>query len=621
MIDDKFDLSGKVNTDKKPFKQQRSGRSFGERSSYNDKKRPFKERTGSSDRNRSFGDRTNSDDRKRSFGSRSSEGSEGKREFSNRGDNPRFSKDRGFRDNKRFDNFKDRRNDSRPSKFESYAEKKTKPLYDANSSNEESVFEAKPVRAPRKEQCLEIGARFKVLIEDMTFEGLGVAKIDTVTKTGEEVKDFTLFIFGLIEGEQGFVEITKLDKKYGYAKVLRLFDENQSVYRTKPVCPLYGECGGCNLMHMNYKGQLVFKKKMVANTLKKIGNFTDIEVLDVIGMDGEPFEYRNKVQVPVCQKGFKMLSGFYKRDTHEVTPLDNCFIQTKLSTEIVKFTRNLLNEYGLKGYDEKRHTGDVRHILVRKNSTEKDVMVVLILMSKRILELPYLDEFIKKLTTRFPQVKSIIGNLNDKKGNTIMGSENFNIFGLDYFKDTLLDYKFKIGASSFYQVNHSQCEKLYSKAIELAKLDEEDVIIDAYCGIGTIGIICANHVKKVYGVEVVSEAIKNAKANLTFNKITNAEYVCAKAEDQIVKWMNLDIKPNVIFVDPPRKGCAQSFIETVIAMKINKVVYISCDPSTLARDMRLLVDAGYKASSVQPVDLFPQTNHIENIAVLTLEEE
>lgn len=472
-----------------------------------------------------------------------------------------------------------------------------------------------------KEKYIEKGERFKVTFSGYTHEGLAIAKIDGKDRKGCEYTNFPLFVFGALDKEQGFVEITKISKTYAYATMLRLFDENHSPYRNKPICPKYTECGGCNIMHMTYKGQLIFKEQMVKDTLKKLGGFDNLNVEPVEGMSMNNLYYRNKVQVPVgCVKG-KTICGFYKRETHDIIPLNECFIQTEYSTEIVKFTKNVLCEFGATGYNEKVDKGDIRHILVRKNHDESEYMIVLIVKSFEFMKKKDLDMAISKIIKRYPKVVSIILNLNDKKGNTILGEKCITIYGKDTITDELCECKFNIGAKSFYQVNHNQCEKLYSIAIEKAKLSSDDVVIDAYCGIGTIGIIASKHVKHVYGVEIVDEAIKNAKANAKLNKIKNIEFVCAKAEEQIVKWMESDIKPNVIFADPPRKGCDKKFIDTIISMKIKKVIYISCDPSTLARDARMLVDNNYKVKFVKPIDLFPHTSHIETIMCFELNEE
>lgn len=468
-----------------------------------------------------------------------------------------------------------------------------------------------------REKYIEVGEKFKVSFSGYTHEGLAIAKIDGKDRFGNEFTNFPLFVFGALDGEFGFVEIVKMNKTYAYANMLRLFDENHSKYRIKPICPNYSLCGGCNLMHMSYPGQLDFKQKMVESTLKKIGGFENLKIEPIIGMSSKPLYYRNKVQVPVATVNNKTLCGFYKRETHHIIPLSECFIQTEESTGIVKFVRNIFTEFGVSGFNEKNNSGFLKHILVRKNHDDSSFMVVVVVKEKDFIKKEYLTEAITKITKRYPKIESIIANINPKVGNTILGSECITLFGKAYITDILCGCKFKIGAKSFYQVNHEQCEKLYSLAIEKAELQESDVIIDAYCGIGTIGLIASKKVSKVYGVEVVDEAIKNAKENAKLNKISNSTFVCAKAEDQIVKWMQEDIKPNVIFVDPPRKGCDKTFVDTIIKMKIEKVIYVSCDPSTLARDLRLLVDGGYEIKYIQPVDMFAQTNHVENVVVLT----
>ena len=476
------------------------------------------------------------------------------------------------------------------------------------------------VKKEPREKFIEVGERFKVNFSGYTHEGLAIAKIDGKDRKGNEYNNFPLFVFGALDGESGFVEITKMTKTYAYATMLRLFDENHSIYRTKPICPNYKECGGCNIMHMSYQGQLKFKQKMVEDTLRKIGGFDNLDILPIIGNKNNALYYRNKVQVPVSSFNNKTSCGFYKRETHHIIPLEECFIQTTESTNLIKFIKNVLVELGVKGYNEKDKTGTLKHILIRRNHNDSQYMVVLVVNEKDFIKKELIELLISKITKRNNKVVSIIANINERVGNTILGDKCITLFGQDTITDELCGLKFKIGAKSFYQVNHDQCEKLYNTAIEKAELKKTDIIIDAYCGIGTIGLIASNKVSKVYGVEIIDEAIKNAKANAKLNKITNATFVCDKAENQIVKWMNEEIKPNVIFVDPPRKGCDKVFIDTIIKMKIEKVVYISCDPSTLARDLRILVDNNYEIKFIQPVDMFAQTNHVETITLLCLKE-
>ena len=366
-------------------------------------------------------------------------------------------------------------------------------------------------------------------------------------------------------------------------------------------------------MHMSYRLQLQFKREMVEETLRKIGNIEDIEVLPVIGMKA-PIAYRNKVQVPFRKKGFKTICGFFKRDSHEIIPLETCYIQPDLSTEIIHFVRNILNEFQIIGYRELDYSGLVRHVLVRTNFNLSEVMIVMVLTSS---DLPHQEEIIHKITKRYQMVKSIVININDKPGNTILGKKNITIYGSDTITDELCGLKFHIGAQSFYQVNPIQTEVLYNKVMELASLKENDILIDAYCGIGTIGLIASKKVKEVYSVEIVPEAIENAIMNAKCNQINNIHFVCEKAELQIDKWLKDGIEASIIVVDPPRKGCDKTLLDTISEKNIERMVYVSCEPSTLARDLKYLNEKGYHISRVQPVDMFPQTSNIETIVLLS----
>lgn len=455
------------------------------------------------------------------------------------------------------------------------------------------------------------GTKLVTKCVDLNHEGQGVCKIDGI-KDSEEVTNFPIFVNNMIPDEKGQLEITKLSKTYGYANVVKIFNDTRSKNRTRPLCPNYEKCGGCNIMHMSYPYQLEFKTKMVKDTLWKLGSIDNVEVLPTIGMSN-PDKYRNKVQVPFRKTFYKTVCGFFAKDSHNVIPLTECLIQPDISTSIIHFVRNMCNEFKIDGYVENDNTGLIRHLLVRTNHDLTEIMLVFVLTNS---ELPYKDEIIAKIIKRYPNVKSIIINVNNKVGNTILGEKCLTIYGNDYINDTLCGLKFRIGPKSFYQVNHVQTEKLYNKAISLANLNENDILIDAYCGIGTIGLIASKHVKEVYGVEIVDEAIKNAKINAKENKIKNSHYVCNKAEEQIVKWKSEGINANVIVVDPPRKGCDIKLLETIDEMNIEKVVYVSCDPATLARDLKILIQKGYKLEVVQPVDMFPYTSNVETIAYL-----
>lgn len=463
---------------------------------------------------------------------------------------------------------------------------------------------------------LKVGTIYKVKFTSYSHEGLAIGKINAIDEEGNKYENFPVFTFFALINEEGLVEITKLYKTYALGTLVRVNASSTSKDRCQPICPMYEKCGGCNIMHMNYKHQLEFKQMMVKDTLSHIGKLDNVMVNKVLGMDnGNGLYYRNKVQVPVSSNSNKTSVGFYQRNSHIVTPLNECFIQTKLSTEIVKFVKNILVSFGLTGYDEKKHTGDIKHIILRRNHDDSNQMVVIVTKNKNFLKPTDLNEFIKKVTMRYPTIVSIIQNVNPLTTNTILGDEVITLYGKNTLSDTLCGLKFNIGPKSFYQVNHEQCEKLYNSAISFANLSSDDIVIDAYCGIGTIGLIASKVVKHVYGVEIVKEAINNAIVNAKLNKITNATFVCNKAETQIVKWMNEGIKPTCIFVDPPRKGCDITLLNTIIEMNINKVVYISCDPATLARDL-LILSEFYDIKTVQPVDMFSQTSHVENVVFL-----
>ena len=467
---------------------------------------------------------------------------------------------------------------------------------------------------------IEVGRYVKVTIESYSHEGLGIAHIDGVNNNQEELTNFPIFVFNALIGETVIVKLIKVNKNLAYGEVDKLIESTTSLDRIKPICGSYAKCGGCNLLHMSYQAQLEFKRKTVVDTLAKLGDIYDVKVNGCLGMKSNPYYYRNKVQVPVQEiyKG-KTVTGFFERETHKVIPLNECYIQSELSTSIIIFTKNILIEHGMIGYNEQRKTGTLRHILVRRNYDESEIMIVLVLKDFKFIDekKEVLEEIISKIVKRYPSVKTIVANLNNAVTNTIIGDECKTLYGKAYINDILCGYKFMIGPKSFYQVNHEQCEVLYQKAIEQAKLTKNDIVIDAYCGIGTIGILAAKHVKEVYSVEIVDEAIKYAKKNAKNNNIDNITFECAPSEKQIIKWFEQGIKPNVIFVDPPRKGCDENFLDTIIKMNIERIVYISCDPATLARDLKLLVANNYKINSIQPIDMFSQNHHVETVVCLS----
>ena len=424
-----------------------------------------------------------------------------------------------------------------------------------------------------------------------------------------KVNGFTIFALNSIIGEVALLEIEKVNSNYAQAKILEI--KKKSKDRVTPICKQFLECGGCDLMHMKYSKQLEFKENMGKETLRRIGDLQTVDKVceGIIGTDNDNYHYRNKVQIPFSKIGKKTVCGFYKKKTHFIIPLEECYIQPQTCNEIAKFVKNLANEYGIDGYVENQKTGILKHLLIRKNSFN-EYMVILVTRSDKI---NCLDEVVKKITNRYPEVKSILLNIQEKDTNVILGSKTVVLYGKDELIDELLGYKFKLSHRSFFQINHNQTEKLYLTVKEFASFNKNDIVLDAYCGVGSIGITLSQSVKKVYGIEVVPEAVENAKENAKINGINNITFYTGKVEEVISDLK--DINFDVVVVDPPRKGCDQSFIKTIIDNNIKKVVYVSCNVATLARDIKLLSDY-YNVKRVKFVDMFPFSADVESVALL-----
>ncbi|RYL93412.1 23S rRNA (uracil(1939)-C(5))-methyltransferase RlmD [Sporolactobacillus sp. THM7-4] len=453
---------------------------------------------------------------------------------------------------------------------------------------------AEPIPVTRNDQV-------EVTFTDLTQGGSGVAKIE----------GYTLFIPGGLPGEKAKVQVLKTKKGYGYARILEFTQISKD--RVDAPCPFYDECGGCHIQHISAAGQLAYKRDIVKNALERIGGLIGIPVSETLGMD-DPWRYRNKIQVPVAWQNGHFAFGFYKKRSHDIVDMDHCIITDPVIDEVVQKARRIAEEKGVTPYDEVHNRGVLRHIMARIGSKTGEVMVVFV---TRTADLPFRKAFIKELTETYPQIKSIVQNVNTKRTNAIFGDETKTLWGRDVIYDQIGDVTFSISARSFFQVNPVQTEMLYGKALEYAQLTGEETVIDAYCGIGTISLFLARKAKQVYGVEIVPEAIEDARKNTELNKITNAHFEAGKAEDVIPKWRDEGIKPDVIVVDPPRKGCEASLINTMIAMKPKRIVYVSCNPSTLARDLKLLVAGGFEVKKVQPVDMFPQTMHVECVVLMS----
>ncbi|MBM5612250.1 23S rRNA (uracil(1939)-C(5))-methyltransferase RlmD [Listeria seeligeri] len=446
----------------------------------------------------------------------------------------------------------------------------------------------------KKNQSVEI------TIEDLTHDGNGVGKID----------GYPLFIPNTLPGEKVTAKIIKLSKNYGFARMENL--EVVSAERVEPPCAVYSKCGGCSLQHLSYVGQLAFKRNQVEETMKRIGKL-NVEVKETLGMEN-PWRYRNKSQVPVGFVNGKLTAGFYQKRSHEIIDMSTCLIQSEQGDFAVQKTREVLAKYGTEPYDEKTGKGDIRHIMTRFAHTTGQLMLVLVTTKDR---LPFKEEIIRDLTEQLA-LTSIVQNINPQKTNVIFGDRTKTLWGKDIIEDTIHGIRFAISARSFYQVNPLQTEVLYQQAIEAAELTGEETVIDAYCGIGSISLCLAKKAKHVYGVEIVDQAIQDARANAELNNLSNTTFETGKAEEVIPTWYKAGIVADVLVVDPPRKGCDEKLLQTILAMKPKKVVYVSCNPGTLARDMKILSDGGYEANLVQPVDMFPMTTHIEAVTVLNL---
>ena len=438
----------------------------------------------------------------------------------------------------------------------------------------------------------------KLTCDNLNHDGLGVAKVDS----------FPVFVFNFLPGEEALIEVTKVHSNYAIGKVIELL--NASSDRVKPECPKYGVCGGCDLMHMTYDAECKFKLNMVNETLKRIGHL-DYRITEILKAD-TPKYYRNKVQMPYTFNGKKNICGFYKKKSHDLVEVDDCLISPDKSLDITRFIRNLFNEYNLRCYDENKDIGTLRNVLIRKNYSDEYMVVII----SKENEINHLDEIVQKIIKRYSFVKSIILNYNPKKNNTILGETFKVLYGDDYLIEDLCGLKFKMSHKAFFQINHDQTVKLYNKIIELSNVTKDMSVLDLYCGVGTISLSFAKYAKSVIGVEVVNEAILNAKENANLNtdliNTKDIKFVLGKSEDVISEYID---KCDLLVVDPPRKGLDINVINAIIKSQIKKVIYVSCDCATMARDLNLLKD-NYIIEDAVCVDLFPRTANVESIVVL-----
>lgn len=503
---------------------------------------------------------------------------------------------------------------------------------------------------------LPVNKNDEVLLDiiGMTHEGEGVGRVE----------GFTLFVQGALPGEKVRAKVLKTKKQYGYAKLLELVQASGD--RIAPPCPIYDQCGGCQLQHMDYTAQLAWKRQLVVDNLQRIGklqvagavtglasragesdgmgegaekakgvgaaevqakedtltNRTEVSRMDgiivrpTLGMD-EPWRYRNKAQVPIGVTEGGLVGGFYARGSHRIVDMETCLIQHEHNDAVVGAVKRIGRELGISVYDEETGRGLLRHVVVKKAFHTGEMMLVLVTNGR---DIPHLDAWIGSICEQLPDVASICQNVNTQRTNVIFGSETRVLWGRDVIYDYIGDVQFAISARSFYQVNPAQTEVLYGKTVEYAGLTGKETVIDAYCGIGTISLFLAQHAEQVYGVEIVPEAIEDARANAKLNGMTNVKFEVGASEDVIPAWKEQGITADVIVVDPPRKGCDPRLLDTILTMKPERVVYVSCNPSTLARDLRVLEDGGYTTVEVTPVDMFPHTVHVEAVVLMVRNE-
>lgn len=437
-------------------------------------------------------------------------------------------------------------------------------------------------------------------------------KIDGLTNEGNGVgrhEGMAVFVPFTAIGDEINCRIVKLKKSYAYGIIESIITESKD--RTEPDCCTYKKCGGCSFRHISYEAELKAKQSNVQDAFERIGKL-DIKFDDILGCE-EIYQYRNKAQYPVCEKNGRLECGFYSKRSHRVVDNKFCFLQPEIFNKIASRTVKLLNEKGFKAYDEESGKGQIRHIYIRHGFHTKEIMLC-------IVAVEYDNRFksiSEEISRAFPEIKSIVLNINPNKTNVILGTRNEILFGKEYITDIMCGNRVKISPHSFYQINTAQAEKLYGIVKEYADLKGDETLLDLYCGIGTIGFSLVKDVKKLIGVEIVSDAIKNAKLNAEINEIENAEFICGDAGMVANELIKRGETPDIIIADPARKGCDSVSLDAMLKIAPKKIVMVSCNPSTAARDVKYLCDNGYNAVKGQAVDMFPRTTHVECVVLMS----
>lgn len=445
------------------------------------------------------------------------------------------------------------------------------------------------------------GDNIELKIAGLGSSGEGVGRYD----------GFTVFVHGALPEETVQAEIILVKKNYAIGKLIKIITASPD--RVEPVCPVYADCGGCQLQHLSYAGQLRMKQQQVKDALTRIGHL-DTEVLPVIGCSN-PWNYRNKMQFPAASGAEGKISiGCYAAATHSVIDTGSCMIQKEANNEVLTTVRKWMQRYSISAYDEKTGKGLVRHVMSRVGVHSGEVMAVLITSA---YDIPHKKELVEWLTKYVPNLVSVVQNINKKPTNVVMGSKTRVLYGRTTITDSLGALSFNISSQSFFQVNSEQAEKLYNKALEYAALSGNETVVDVYCGTGTISLYLAKHAGKVYGIEIVAPAIEDAKKNAQDNNCSNAEFILGDAAEKLPQLLAEGVKPDVVVVDPPRAGCEQKVLKAIADVEPQRIVYVSCNPASLARDLAYLSERGYKTMAAQPVDMFPMTNHVETVCLLS----
>lgn len=442
---------------------------------------------------------------------------------------------------------------------------------------------------------------YEIEIENVSSEGNGVGHID----------GFTVFVPDGVRGDFLRIAIVKVNKTYAFGKILKIIKPSE--YRTESKCRFYKSCGGCQLMHIDYAEQLKIKGDIIRDCLERIGGQKDYNFLGVEGMEN-PYHYRNKLIFPYGKdKKGKPVCGFFEKKSHRIVPLTSCCLGDELHTKVLNIINEHIKKYNISVYDEETHTGAFRRVFLRQGFSTGEAMVVISVNAESIKKQ---NELAQKLIDEDKRIKSVILNINTKKTNLVLGDKNITLAGKASISDILCGFKYEISPHSFFQVNPLQTEKLYNTALEFAEIKKTDMVLDIYCGIGTISFLCAEQAKKTVGIEIVPQAIENAEYNKRENGIKNAEFLCGAAENIVPELLKKNEKPNVVILDPPRKGSDEKTLNAITEANPERIVYVSCNPSTLARDAAFLTEHGYKLTKAKGYDMFPHSVHVETIALL-----